>query len=101
MPARRYGCLRALAVCPDLLPIRNGIHPAALVPLDLSAARGDSDPDLRSRAGRPAGDSVELFRVGATFTMPAPQTAGQYRFRYLLGEGGWITAAMGPVITVQ
>jgi hypothetical protein len=33
--------------------------------------------------------------------MPAPQTAGQYRFRYLLGEGGWITAAMGPVITVQ
>ena len=68
-------------------------------------------------AGCPAGDSVELFRVGVsntnpaavydvsgsagTFTMPAPHTAGQYRFRYLLGGSGWITAALGPVITVQ
>ena len=31
----------------------------------------------------------------------APHTAGQYRFRYLLGGSGWITAAVGPVITVQ
>jgi hypothetical protein len=68
-------------------------------------------------AGRPAGDSVALFRAGVsntnpaavydvsgsggTFTMPAPHTAGQYRFRYLLGGSGWITAALGPVITVQ
>ena len=36
-----------------------------------------------------------------TFAMPAPHTAGQYRFRYLLGGSGWITAAVGPVITVQ
>lgn len=68
-------------------------------------------------AGRPTGDSVQLFRVGVsntnpmaaqlvsgfagTFTMQAPQTAGQYRFRYLLAGNGWITAALGPVITVQ
>ena len=68
-------------------------------------------------AGRPAGDSVQLFRIGVsninptavqyvngsagTFTMQAPQTAGQYRFRYLLGGNGWITAALGPAITVQ
>jgi hypothetical protein len=28
--------------------------------------------------------------------MQAPSTAGQYRFRYLLGGGGWVTAALGP-----
>jgi hypothetical protein len=68
-------------------------------------------------AGRAAGDSVELFAIGAsnlyptaiqyvqgsagTFNMTAPSTAGQYRFRYLLGGGGWVSAAVGPIITVQ
>lgn len=68
-------------------------------------------------AGRPAGDAVDLFRLGVsnlnptgvqyvtgssgTFTMNAPATAGQYRFRYLLSGTGWVTAATGPVITVQ
>jgi hypothetical protein len=68
-------------------------------------------------AGRPAGDSVQLFRVGVndqypaavqavngssgTFTIQAPRAAGQYQFRYLLGGSGWITAALGPAITVQ
>jgi len=68
-------------------------------------------------AGRPAGDSIGLFRVGVsnvnptttqyvngsagTFAMPAPQTAGEYRFRYLLGGSGWVTAALGPAIAVQ
>ena len=68
-------------------------------------------------AGRPAGDSVELFWEDATnlyptwvqyvtgssgtFTMQAPNTAGQYRFRYLLGGGSWVSAAVGPIVTVQ
>jgi hypothetical protein len=68
-------------------------------------------------AGRPAGDSIQLFRFGVsdtgpaavenisgsggTFTINAPRIAGQYQFRYLLGGGGWVTAMVGPVITVQ
>ena len=63
-----------------------------------------------------SGDSVQLFRLGVsntssagiesvngasgTFTMNAPPTAGEYQFRYLLG-GGWVTAAVGPVIMVE
>ena len=27
--------------------------------------------------------------------------AGQYRFRYVLGGSGWVTAALGPTLTVQ
>jgi hypothetical protein len=68
-------------------------------------------------AGRPAGDSVQLFRLGVsntspvaiqsvsgsggTFTLAAPRSAGQYQFRYLLGGSGWVTAALGPEITVD
>ncbi len=68
-------------------------------------------------AGRPAGDAVDLFQAGTSnlnpitvqyvtgtsgsFTVTAPAVAGQYRFRYLLSGSGWVTAAMGPVITVQ
>jgi hypothetical protein len=68
-------------------------------------------------AGRPSGDSVQLFRLGVndqypaavqsvsgssgTFTMSAPRTAGQYQLRYLLGGSGWVTAALGTPITVQ
>jgi hypothetical protein len=67
-------------------------------------------------AGRPAGDLVGLFAQGATnlhpsvvqylsgsagtFTMIAPSAAGQYRLRYQLG-GSWVTAALGPLITVR
>ncbi len=68
-------------------------------------------------AGRPAGDSVQLFRAGmndlypaavqyltgssGTFTVNAPKASGTYQFRYLLGGTGWVTAAVGPTITVQ
>lgn len=68
-------------------------------------------------AGRPAGDSVQLFRLGTTdlhptavqyvsgssgtFNLNAPRVAGQYQFRYLLGGTGWVTAALGSTITVQ
>src|ERR1700691_2927126 len=67
--------------------------------------------------GRPAGDSIQFFRFGVsdtspsavenvsgssgTFTINAPRAAGEYQFRYLLGGGGWVTAVVGPAITVQ
>jgi hypothetical protein len=69
-------------------------------------------------AGRPAGDAVNLYRMTANndlypvteeylygttsgqFTITAPNVAGQYQFRYLL-SGSWVTAAVGPTITVE
>jgi hypothetical protein len=69
-------------------------------------------------AGRPAGDAVNLYRVTANndlypvnveylsgasgqFTIRAPQSPGEYQFRYLLGGGSWVSAAIGTTITVQ
>jgi len=94
--------------------------PAGLSGFSVTGAQGAVAPGApltviwTAPAGRPAGDSIELFQVGVgptlvqhvsgsagTFTMPAPQAAGQYRFAYLLGGSGWVSAALGPVITVQ
>ncbi len=68
-------------------------------------------------AGRPAGDSIQLLRTGlnelhpasveyvsgaaGTFQIKAPSVSGQYQLHYVLSGSGWITAALGPVITVH
>jgi hypothetical protein len=68
-------------------------------------------------AGRPANDWIALYRVGdpntfyqwwqytggaasGSFTLNAPNTAGQYEFRYLLNDG-YSSAATSNTVTVH
>jgi subtilisin family serine protease len=99
--------------------ICSGVSTFALIPSpDAVSPRDPLTIEWTAPAGRPATDSIALFRVGdpntaprlwssytdgatsGSFTLTAPDDPGQYEFRYLLNDG-FTDAVRSTPVTVQ